>query len=649
MDNNIVLRKLDAFKKDLLLIQNWMNLFLQNQEVIKQLQSEVMQDSYLYFFENIEEYNTKSDDITNLITIIETLKNKDYNNVCKHYEVFWKKDIEPYSFSNNYKLSVSKKIEIQDVFNKWKNRKYDCADDEINICDQVVDILSGTCFELKEKINAIALMDKIKNINDNIVLVGANGSGKSTYSKALSNVMSNNVSMNVLASQHYLRYTVMGEWSETDAIEDLHQFQKNPKYDIEDSYNIDLSKVINALLDQYYQTALDYYNGQDHRKSNLHRVIELWGLCFPNINIKIDRYRLYPEDKNGNKYDFNDLSDGEKTAFYYLAHVITSEENAYIIVDEPENHMNSGLCRNLWNLIERERPDCKFIYITHDLEFATTRLAATILWNKKFISSEEWDVIQIDGIEDLPQELIIEILGSKSKLLFCEGKNKSYDKKLYSILYPNTTVIGVESHKNVIDYTSAYRKNTIFPMDAIGIIDRDWHDEKWIESIENKGIIVLKINEIENILCDEKVLLASIEWGGFEKDSIEKYFEVFWERFEERIPEQAKRYVIYQINSQLKNNLFNESSSLEQIVDKITNDMSVQKLNDKVNERTEELKSYFDDRNYSKALRVINFKGALLAIANKNITSNYANIALKAIEKNPDLQEYLRKEYIDQK
>lgn len=94
------------------------------------------------------------------------------------------------------------------------------------------------------------------------------------------------------------------------------------------------------------------------------------------------KYRLFPVDENGEEYDFNDLSDGERTVFYYIGHVLTSRENAYIIVDEPENHMNSGLSRRLWNRLEEIRDDCKFIYITHDLEFATTRLQSVILWNK---------------------------------------------------------------------------------------------------------------------------------------------------------------------------------------------------------------------------------------------------------------------------
>lgn len=85
---------------------------------------------------------------------------------------------------------------------KWKYDDFSNINDNIFICDQINDILKNED-NIGNQINALALMDKIKDIEENIVLIGANGSGKSTYSRALSEIISDNISLTVLASQHF--------------------------------------------------------------------------------------------------------------------------------------------------------------------------------------------------------------------------------------------------------------------------------------------------------------------------------------------------------------------------------------------------------------------------------------------------------------
>ena len=70
--------------------------------------------------------------------------------------------------------------------------------------------------------------------------------------------------------------------------------------------------------------------------------------------------------------------------FYYIAHILLAIDNSYIIVDEPENHLHPTNCNKLWDELEKERCDCKFIHLTHNINFATTHSNCTILRNKKF-------------------------------------------------------------------------------------------------------------------------------------------------------------------------------------------------------------------------------------------------------------------------
>jgi predicted ATP-dependent endonuclease of OLD family len=69
-------------------------------------------------------------------------------------------------------------------------------------------------------------------------------------------------------------------------------------------------------------------------------------------------------------YNLRQMSDGERTVLYMAARVMTADHQV-ILVDEPELHMHSRLSVQLWDEAEKLRPDCRFVYITHDAQFIT--------------------------------------------------------------------------------------------------------------------------------------------------------------------------------------------------------------------------------------------------------------------------------------
>lgn len=638
-------KQLQVFENVLGTIGKWMKMFFEAQnKYIGNIPPDIYDEEY--FFGILEYYEEYLKEINKIFTMIRVLKVQDYDNICEHYAAFWKSDIQTYKFNEQSMLTRENESEFREIFHRWEKSQFKNIKKEIEECDRISDILMEEYGVIKNKIYALTLMDKIKDINNNIILIGANGSGKSTYSRALSETMSDNISLTILASQHYLRYTLIGNWNQEDSWNDLRYLQKNSTIDSQDSYIDELPKLIHALVEEYISYAVDYYEGKEKRQSKLEKILRLWNEFFPEIELKIDKYKLYPE-KDGIEYDFNELSDGEKTVFYYIAHVITSEKNAYIVIDEPENHMNTGLSKRLWNRLEIIRGDCKFIYITHDLEFATTRLDATIMWNKKYISPIEWDVERITSIDNLPEQLVLEILGTKSKLIFCEGKENSYDKKLYALLYPDYTIIGVGNHKNVIKYVNVYKTQKIFNYEVIGIIDRDWHSEEWCNKLTEGGIYPLKINEIENILCDQNIIKKVIKHLGLdeEKEIEERYMEAFWKKFKERIKEQAKSYTIYQLNHNLKKSLVNEKNNFEEISKSLQEIINSKYLQEQCDEYEKKLEEILEEKNYNKALKIINFKKDLLKTANKKIVSNYDKIALARIRNDEQLRNYIKEQY----
>lgn len=57
---------------------------------------------------------------------------------------------------------------------------------------------------LRKKFKLIKIFDSIKDINSNIVLIGANGSGKSTFARSLKSTLSDNFT--IIPAQHLLFY-----------------------------------------------------------------------------------------------------------------------------------------------------------------------------------------------------------------------------------------------------------------------------------------------------------------------------------------------------------------------------------------------------------------------------------------------------------
>jgi len=63
------------------------------------------------------------------------------------------------------------------------------------------------------------------------------------------------------------------------------------------------------------------------------------------------------------------MSDGERAIFYFLGQCLLAPADGAVIIDEPEGHVHKAVLGPLWSAIERARPDCAFIYITHESRF----------------------------------------------------------------------------------------------------------------------------------------------------------------------------------------------------------------------------------------------------------------------------------------
>ena len=197
--------------------------------------------------------------------------------------------------------------------------------------------------QLEKKLTTYRIFDKIKWINNNIVMIGANGSGKSTFSRQLSGKISSNIS--ILSAQHLLVYRKQNTIpANLDVINDLRTFQKREKLSSDSDFasliGNDMDNLITTLIADHTNKALAFYSGSQREPSYFETTVKIWQGLIVHRELFLMNNTIFARAPEQPQYSFNNLSDGEKAVFYYVGHVLLVEPNSYIIVDEPENHLH---------------------------------------------------------------------------------------------------------------------------------------------------------------------------------------------------------------------------------------------------------------------------------------------------------------------
>src|SRR5690606_27865643 len=258
-----------------------------------------------------------------------------------------------------------------------------------------------------------------------------------------------------------------------------------------------------------YEDSLSYKEGRISKPTTkLDRVKNIWETVLPHrkLHKTAGVIETYPTGQIGSKYNASEMSDGERVIFYLIGEVICAAAESIIIIDEPEMHIHKSLLKTLFDLIEIERPDCPIVYLTHDIDFAFTRHSAIKIWAKSY-DNNVWDYEILDDTTPIPEQLYLEVLGSRKPILFLEGDNSSVDYELYEQVYNDRTIKPVGSCDKVIQIVKAFREQQGFHhIESFGIIDRDRRQEADLVNLNSKGIWVLDVAEAENLLLIEPVI-----------------------------------------------------------------------------------------------------------------------------------------------
>lgn len=527
-----------------------------------------------------------------------------------------------------------------------------------------IEELSKNIEEEKDRIKYLKILG-VKNL----VLLGANGSGKSAFSAYMKDSLSDNIV--VIPAQKFLYYDKENKDNPFMTREEFLGIQKmnyNEKgiFDGQDNNGYfyrfkNLTKIFGALISLTLNEYIEVLNNKEKVNSyeeknnvventNYKKFVKLWGEIYPEISWEEDmNKRIIKPYKNGKIYNINDMSDGEKVVILYILSVLNAEENSYIIIDEPETFLNPSIYKKLWNLLENIRRDCIFIYISHNVDFISTRFNNDLYWLRSYDGEKNWEIKQMD--EDrfgLPRELLTEILGSQVPIIFCEGTKESLDYRIYSIFFDGkASVIPVGGHIQVINYTKAYNsiKNKLH--NAFGIIDRDQHCEDKIEKFEDYKIFVLDFNEIEMLLLADEILDILIKElphnDDIDKDKfIDELFEKLTTIKDEIVNKIIKAKVDFFFETERADE--HKCDDTEMIIKNVSSRIRRLDIEKLKKEYSEKLEGIISKKNYEEALKICHFKNIfsrLDPLFHKGI--KYKNAAIEKIEND----EALRKKLLD--
>ena len=366
-------------------------------------------------------------------------------------------------------------------------------------------------------------------------------------------------------------------------------------------------------------------------KTKLDILQEVWERLLPlkKLHITADDIRVSSIGIESADYSASEMSDGERAVFYILGQVLSANEDSILIFDEPELHIHKSIISNLWDEIEKLRPDCSFLMITHDIEFAATRVAKKYVI-RNYYSDPAWDISEIPDSE-LDEQTITLILGSRKPILFVEGEKTSLDMETYRLCYPEWTVISKGSCKNVIQAVSSLRKLNedmpILNIKCAGIIDRDTRDSSQIEALEGQGIKVLPCSEIENIFSLSSIAHKILEIEGFTGDELINKKEQFKAKLLGYIKNElsgdkleafvAKR-IHRRIDAYLKNIDLSDTQNSNEMKDKLISEVSFltdSKINEWISEMRNEIQACINNEDIDRLLCIYENKGLLAKTA----------------------------------
>ena len=356
-----------------------------------------------------------------------------------------------------------------------------------------------------------------------VVFVGPNGCGKTTLLRNLINATGEDQIGYYPAD----RLLVINDSYNPER--DFATFSKS--YQNADKYASDIDNQSQAhyivqqinqtitLFEKKRATEMDLYaKGKLRLEDSLtEKILGIWNELIKD-RILFSEGALKVQTLGGTEYPIKYLSSGEKSIFYFLACIFLKEKKSYYFVDEPENNLNPSIVSKLWDIIEKHREGSIFVYLTHDSNFVASRINSKSFWIEKY-DGTEWVYKPLPENDNLPQHLMVALVGNREPVLFCESQDEyKYDDIVFKMMFPEFKVIPAAGCDAVIAKVKAYSIAGL-PQKAFGIIDCDYKDQSYLEGQETDGIFHLPFFEIENFLFSEEIITGVIATFSRDKEN----------------------------------------------------------------------------------------------------------------------------------
>ena len=376
-----------------------------------------------------------------------------------------------------------------------------------------------------------------------LVVIGANGSGKTRFGAWLE---SQNITIHHRVSAHRsLKFPERVQPTDLEeaerhlfygnpANENLahyrqhNRWQNNPATALLDDFAPLVTVMVSesfAVSDQYRVAMKAVTEYVAPPKTRMDQVKEIWEAVLPDRELVLTGSRIETRNrKDSSLYHAKEMSDGERGIFHLIGEALSVPKDGVFVVDEPELHLHRAIQARLWDAVEAARPDCTFVYITHDLGFAASRKDANKVWLREYTNGK-WDWEEVPETDAFPESLLLEVMGSRRPIVVC--RRRSQQPRLFHLRQglsrTNRYSVWVLRARGPLRWQ--LRATAKLHHNKCGrLVDNDGRSEADIKMLKGFGIAVLPVALVENLFLLESRCwtLPRKSWGTYPAEAVAK-------------------------------------------------------------------------------------------------------------------------------